>query len=65
MFEFIFDDSELDALNNLIRMCSQQNLDSLPDWIYLEHDVAQPEEECNLILPTAEHPSASYKGTQE
>ena len=39
MFEFIFDDAELEAINNLVWVDFENTSGEFSDWIYLGHYV--------------------------
>jgi hypothetical protein len=61
MFEFIFDDAELEALNNLVwvdfEYASAQSL----DWIFLGHYVWKMDLDADSYSDTSEHPNKDDK----
>ena len=57
MFEFIFDDAELEALNNLVWVDCESTCDEFSDWIFLGHYVWKMDLDNDSLADTSEPPS--------
>jgi hypothetical protein len=57
MFEFIFDDAELEAINNLIWVDCENTSAQHPDWIFLGHYVWKMDFGIEAFLDTSERPN--------
>ena len=55
MFDFTFEDAELEALNNLLGGCFENNDAQLPIWVYLGRDVWTMDLGTDLHPDTSEH----------
>ena len=57
MFEFIFDDAELEAINNLVWVDCENTSAELSHWIYLGHYVWKMDLGIDSQPDTSEPPS--------
>jgi len=59
MFEFIFDDAELEVLNNLVWVGFENTSAEFPDWIFLGHYVWKIDLGNDLLADKSEPPNES------
>ena len=56
MFEFIFDDAELEAINNLVWVDFENTAAEVSDWIFLGHYVWKMDLGNDSLIDTSELP---------